>query len=301
MRKVILESARIATESTSLHTPMDITPYIVATDGFGPVDTTILTDKLYGAGGDIVHGTYRTGRQLIITMQTVPQFKAYPLAHNKSPAEFRRYMYAFFPAGSKVRVKTVDPLSHELDDLSTDDVWYYVDGVVKSIQCNPYQNPQLMQLTIMCESVYWTKETPIEYTASPSPMDGSPAEIRISNYGDIPVGIYAQVEVGQKDLAYISFEAGGLKTEVDNVYRRRAYQIRMSTVPGDTYCLANVGDLGSRMYGDSVRIRPQFECARTNPDVVETDTLTITVKSGPSSSTQNYKTTIKIQPMLVGV
>jgi hypothetical protein len=55
------------------------------------------------------------------------------------------------------------------------------------------------------------------------------------------------------------------------------------------------------MYGDSVKIRPQFECARTNPDVVETDTLTITVKSGPSSSTQYYPTTIKIQPMLVGV
>lgn len=299
MRKVILESARIATESSLLHTQVEITPYIVATDGFGPVDTTIMTDKLYGAGGDIVHGTYRTGRQLIITMQTAPPYTVWPFDRNTKPADFRRYMYAFFPAGSKVRVKTVDPLSHELDDLSTDDVWYYVDGVVKSIQCNPYQNPQLMQLTIMCESVYWTKETPIEYTANPS--DGNPAKVNISNYGDVPVGIYAQVEVDQKDLVYISFEAGGLTTEVNNVFRRRAYQIRMSTVPGDTYCIANVGDLGSRMYGDSVRIRPQFECARTNPDVIETDTLTITVSSGPMSSTQSYATTIKIQPMLVGV
>lgn len=167
---------RIAPVKGSYRTWMSLQPsgrYIVTNiDGLDAPDFNIQAGDYYGLMDRDIIQHHMQSRQIVITMALQPPYR-----------ENRENLYKNITIGGKCFVEYTGEARSGM-----------CSGVVKSLMCNQWSNPQMAQITIICTDP-WIY--PAEKVIYDSPVSNRfRMHIDVSNEGDAPANIKAEVQFG---------------------------------------------------------------------------------------------------------
>ena len=110
--------------------------FITGIDGLGPVKATINMTELATADGDIYNSSRLSGRNIVINGR---------FTYAKTIEEARLMSYKFFPIGHKVKFV-----------IKTDNRLAETEGYVESNEPNIFSSDEDVQISILCESPWFT-------------------------------------------------------------------------------------------------------------------------------------------------
>lgn len=140
--------------------------YVKKIDGLEPVKADISGSPYATIPGFFVQNTHVGKRNIVVTLGGEyynPTSNDALLNNVLEPHERRMAIYQDFTPGSPVRISlivapsTVSFSANEFADVYTSEYKYYVDGIVESIDSNPFSDNNDIQISVLCSSPYFIR------------------------------------------------------------------------------------------------------------------------------------------------